>query len=136
MSSSFLETSDVAIKQLIEDTQELINDKMETLSRLVSILQFLEKIKHEVDTLVLCTVRETVEKIKNQTILESRECTPINNDSLISINEEVVPSRLETFQTSKTNNRHKLKNHHNNNNNQHKIYKTITRSNLFLKHLI
>ena len=35
---------------------------METLSRLVSILQFLEKIKHEVDTLVLCTVRETVEK--------------------------------------------------------------------------
>ena len=62
MSSSFLETSDVAIKQLIEDTQELINDKMETLSRLVSILQFLEKIKHEVDTLVLCTVRETVEK--------------------------------------------------------------------------
>ena len=96
MSSSFLETSDVAIKQLIEDTQELINDKMETLSRLVSILQFLEKIKHEVDTLVLCTVRETVEKIKNQTILESRECTPINNDSLISINEEVVPSRLET----------------------------------------
>ena len=86
----------MAIKQLIEDTQELINDKMETLSRLVSILQFLEKIKHEVDTLVLCTVRETVEKIKNQTILESRECTPINNDSLISINEEVVPSRLET----------------------------------------
>lgn len=52
----------MAIKQLIEDTQELINDKMETLSRLVSILQFLEKIKHEVDTLVLCTVRETVEK--------------------------------------------------------------------------
>ena len=28
--------------------------------------------------------------------MESRECTPINNDSLISINEEVVPSRLET----------------------------------------
>ena len=28
--------------------------------------------------------------------MESRECTPINNDSLISINEEVVPSRLQT----------------------------------------
>lgn len=91
MNPKVLETSDLAIKQIIEDTQQLISDKLDTLSRLVSILQYLEKIKHEVDMLVLKTVKETVERIKIQTILTSRECTPLGDSALeVSESEELV----------------------------------------------
>ncbi|KAI5957013.1 RIM15 [Candida theae] len=72
-----IESSDLAIKQMLEDTKGLINDKLETLSRLVSILQYSNKIKSEVDLLVLETVRETVEKLRHQTAAQlSRSCTP------------------------------------------------------------
>lgn len=60
------ETSDLAIKAIIEDTQELVNEKVETLSRLISIVQYSEKIKQEVDNLVLQTVHETVVQIKEK----------------------------------------------------------------------
>lgn len=83
-----IETSDLAIRQMLEDTRDLINDKLETLSRLVSILQYLNKIKSEVDLLVLETVRETVEKIRSQTAAKlSRSCTP---------SESIERSRLPT----------------------------------------
>lgn len=61
------ETSDLAIKAIIDDTQELVNEKVETLSRLISIVRYSEKIKQEVDELVLQTVHETVLQIKEQT---------------------------------------------------------------------
>ncbi|CAI5760404.1 unnamed protein product [Candida verbasci] len=69
------ETSDLSIKQIIHDTKDLIDEKLEALSRLVSILQYSDKIKKEVDVEVLKTVRDTVEKIRNQTEF-SRSCTP------------------------------------------------------------
>ncbi|EMG47339.1 hypothetical protein G210_2347 [Candida maltosa Xu316] len=87
MNPNVLETSDLAIKQIIEDTQQLISDKMNTLWRLVSILQYSEKIKQEVDTLVLQTVHETVERIKIQKIISSRECTPLEKDSSFDVSE-------------------------------------------------
>lgn len=73
------ETSDLSIRTLIEDTQILVNDKIDTLSRLLSILQYSEKIKNEVDELVLQTVRETVAKIKEQTMMNEQ-----NHDSVYS----------------------------------------------------
>lgn len=57
------ETTDPAIKLITEDTQRLINDKIDTMSRLYSILKISEKLKSEVDSLVLSTVRETVLRI-------------------------------------------------------------------------
>ncbi|KAG7663349.1 RIM15 [[Candida] subhashii] len=83
-----LETNDLAIRQIIEDTQILINNKMDTLSRLISILQFSDKIKEEIDELVLQTVRETVDKIREQTINENRNPTPtppiVEPDAILS----------------------------------------------------
>lgn len=68
MSANYLETSDPAIRSIIEDTQRLISEKVETLSRLISILQYSEKIKKEVDEAVLKTVSQAVFKIKEQTV--------------------------------------------------------------------
>ncbi|KAK6198029.1 response regulator receiver [Scheffersomyces amazonensis] len=65
-SNLFLETNDPAIRLIIDDTQNLINEKVETLSRLISILQLSDRIKKDVDEGVLQTVRETVTKIKEQ----------------------------------------------------------------------
>ncbi|KAI5959746.1 RIM15 [Candida pseudojiufengensis] len=74
-----IETSDLAIRQIAEDTKALIDEKLEILTRLASVLQYSSKIKREVDLLVLETVRETVEKIKNQTVAKlSRSCTPVS----------------------------------------------------------
>lgn len=67
-----LETSDLAIRSMMQDTQELVNQKLEALYRLVSVLQYSEKIKKEVDELVLSTVRETVAKIKEHTMINEQ----------------------------------------------------------------
>jgi serine/threonine-protein kinase RIM15 len=61
------ETSDLTIRRIVEDTQDLVNQKVEALSRLISILQYSEKLRLEVDELVLQTVHDTVMKIKEQT---------------------------------------------------------------------
>ncbi|KAI5970353.1 RIM15 [Candida margitis] len=93
MNPMSIETSDAAIKQILEDTKELVNEKLETLSRLVSILQYSNKIKSEVDLLVLETVRETVEKIRSQTATKlSRSCTP--SDSIEQSRSPVVPQSV------------------------------------------
>ncbi|KAI5949544.1 RIM15 [Candida jiufengensis] len=85
-----IETSDLAIRQILEDTKVLVNDKLESLSRLTSILQYSAKIKKEVDLLVLETVRETVEKIRNQTAAKlSRSCTP---SEFLGTPDELPPS--------------------------------------------
>lgn len=62
-----LETSDPAIKRMVEDTQKLVNEKMESLTRLISIIQYGDKIKQEVDSLVLQSVTEMVSKIREKT---------------------------------------------------------------------
>ncbi|PVH18137.1 uncharacterized protein CXQ87_001054 [Candidozyma duobushaemuli] len=62
-----LETSDPAIKMMVEDTQRSVNEKMESLTRLISIIQYGDKIKQEVDFLVLQSVKETVTKIRQKT---------------------------------------------------------------------
>lgn len=98
MNPTTIETSDLAIKQILEDTKDLINDKLETLSRLVSILQYLNKIKSEVDLLVLETVRETVDKIRTQTAAKlSRSCTP--SDSIERSRLPIVPQLVSITQS-------------------------------------
>lgn len=67
MSWKPLETSDPAIAAIVEDVQRLVTDKVNTLSRLISIIQYSDKIKLEVDTLVLDSVKETVAKIRELT---------------------------------------------------------------------
>lgn len=61
------ETSDLAIQEIANDTYEFVSEKVVTLSRLISIVQYSERIKHEVDKLVLLTVHETVVQIKERT---------------------------------------------------------------------
>lgn len=66
------ETTDEALKLIIIDTQKLVNEKIDAFSRLYSILKISEKIKNEVDDLVLESVRLTVGKIR-----ESLQVSPI-----------------------------------------------------------
>lgn len=63
-----METLDPAIRAIIDDTEEMIADKVAALLRLVVLLQFGDKIKREVDALVLATVHEAVERIKELTM--------------------------------------------------------------------
>ena len=78
-----------------------MNDKIDTLSRLLSILQYSEKIKNEVDELVLQTVRETVAKIKEQTMMNEQNQDSVysydDNDStaIFSNENDQEPSRVE-----------------------------------------
>lgn len=67
------DTSDLAMKMVIEDTQQLVNDKMATLSRLISFLQYSDKLKREVDELVLESVKNTVHKIREQIRLSEQD---------------------------------------------------------------
>lgn len=63
-----LETSDPAIRAIAEDTQRLITDKVDNLTRLISIIKYSDKIKNEVDDYVLQSVKETVAKIREKTM--------------------------------------------------------------------
>lgn len=67
MSWQPLETSDPAIAAIVADVQRLVTDKVDTLTRLISIVQYSDKIKLEVDLLVLESVKETVAKIREMT---------------------------------------------------------------------
>lgn len=75
------ETSDLAIGAMVEDTQQLVNDKIDTLSRLISILQYSDKVKREVDELVLQTVQDTVNKIKEQTRIKDHSSSILKKSS-------------------------------------------------------
>ncbi|GEQ66748.1 hypothetical protein JCM33374_g411 [Metschnikowia sp. JCM 33374] len=70
-----LETSDAAIRAMVEDTKALVTEKVQNMSRLLSILQYSEKIKQEVDELVLKSVKDTVAMIREKT--RQQEATPI-----------------------------------------------------------
>ncbi|KAK6458358.1 response regulator receiver [Scheffersomyces xylosifermentans] len=98
MATNLLETSDLAIKSIIEDTQTLINDKVETLSRLISILQYSDKLKKEVDENVLMTVRQTVAKIKESTAHNDYKnaSNNSNNDITADISEENILDSADT----------------------------------------
>lgn len=63
-----LETSDAAIRAIVEDTQRLVTDKVDNLTRLISIVKYSDKIKQEVDEFVLQSVKDTVLKIREKTI--------------------------------------------------------------------
>ncbi|CUM64170.1 uncharacterized protein PRCAT00001763001 [Priceomyces carsonii] len=98
------ETSDAAIRAIVEDTHRLVNDKIETVSRLITFLQYSIKIKKEVDSLVLQVVRETVSKIKEQKSLntsfesgsETDEKETINTRSSARILHSPRPSRAKS----------------------------------------
>lgn len=62
-----LETSDPAIAAMVDDTRLLVLGKVERLMRLISIAQYTDRIKQEVDTHVLQAVKDTIHKIKEKT---------------------------------------------------------------------
>lgn len=62
------DTSDVALREIIDDTDVLINEKIDAISRLYSVTQFSQKIKKEVNDLVLDFVKDAVTKIKEETL--------------------------------------------------------------------
>ncbi|RKP31015.1 kinase-like protein, partial [Metschnikowia bicuspidata] len=62
-----LETSDPAIAAMVDDTRLLVLGKVEKLMRLISIAQYTDRIKQEVDTHVLQAVKDTIHKIKEKT---------------------------------------------------------------------
>lgn len=62
-----LETSDPAIRAMVDDTKHLVNEKVENLTRLISIAQYTDRIKQEVDAYVLEAVQDTILKIREKT---------------------------------------------------------------------
>ncbi|WPK24094.1 hypothetical protein PUMCH_001350 [Australozyma saopauloensis] len=78
-----LETSDLAIAAMVNDTKLLVIDKVENLTRLISIVQYTDKIKQEVDAYVLEAVQDTIEKIREKTreqeIPEHKQRTLLNS---------------------------------------------------------
>ncbi|ODV79073.1 kinase-like protein, partial [Suhomyces tanzawaensis NRRL Y-17324] len=100
----FFETTDLAIKTIVEDTKQLVNEKVDILSRLVSILQYSNKIKKEVDELVLETVGQTIFKIKEQTMLKefNSNSTPRNSTPDVAVNDELNISQSNEHLISDT----------------------------------
>lgn len=78
------ETTDQSIKLIIQDTQNLINDKIDTLSRLFSILKISERVKKQVDELVLASVSDTVGRINEQLHSNNSASNSILNSALNS----------------------------------------------------
>lgn len=76
-----LETSDPAIRAMVEDSQRLVTDKIDNLTRLISIIKYSDKIKKEVDEYVLQSVKETVSRIREKTI-EKDTAEPNHRSSL------------------------------------------------------
>ncbi|ODQ57182.1 hypothetical protein WICANDRAFT_17279, partial [Wickerhamomyces anomalus NRRL Y-366-8] len=66
-SSAIPESSDPAIILLSKDTEKLVKDKVDAVSRLNSSLLYSQKIKDEVDEYVIATISETIKNIRNQT---------------------------------------------------------------------
>lgn len=62
------EVSDPAIGAMMEDTKLLVATKVEFLTRLISIAQYTDRIKQEVDAYVLVSVKETIQKIREKTL--------------------------------------------------------------------
>lgn len=63
-----LETSDPALRAMVEDSQRLVTDKVDIITRLISIVKYSDKIKNEVDDYVLQSVKDTVSRIREKTI--------------------------------------------------------------------
>jgi serine/threonine-protein kinase RIM15 len=61
------DSSDLAISLLINDTEKLVKEKADAVDRLKSSLMYSQKIKDEVDELILLTITEAVKNIRNQT---------------------------------------------------------------------
>ena len=57
-------SSDPAIQQLTEDTKLLVDNKLETIERYSHILQYVDRITRETNELVLLTVKNAVQKIR------------------------------------------------------------------------
>ncbi|GMG07840.1 unnamed protein product [[Candida] boidinii] len=60
------DSSDPAIKLITEDTQNLVNQKLEALDRYAHILEYEDRITRETDAMVLKMVKETVQRIKER----------------------------------------------------------------------
>ncbi|GMF29521.1 unnamed protein product [[Candida] boidinii] len=60
------DSSDSAIKLITEDTQILVNQKLEALDRYAHILEYEDRITRETDAMVLKMVKETVQRIKER----------------------------------------------------------------------
>ncbi|KAH3680821.1 hypothetical protein WICPIJ_008104 [Wickerhamomyces pijperi] len=60
-------SSDAGINMLINDVRALVKEKIDAISRMSSSLIYSQKIKEEVDEMVLHTIGETLKSIRNQT---------------------------------------------------------------------
>ncbi|ODV75954.1 protein kinase RIM15 CYBJADRAFT_165331 [Cyberlindnera jadinii NRRL Y-1542] len=60
-------SSDPAISLLTEDTEKLVQEKVDAIDRLNSSLVYSQKIKDEVDELILQIITDTIRNIRNQT---------------------------------------------------------------------
>lgn len=77
------ESSDPAITLLSNDTEYLVDQKVESVLRMKNSLLYSQKIKAEVDELVLLSISETVKNIRNQTYELPKTAS---SDALTSIN--------------------------------------------------
>lgn len=101
------DTTDLSMRALIEDTQALAQDKIDSLTRLLSILKYSEIIKKEVDELVLRTVRSTVAKIKEQTMMNDHHHDSVYSNTedkgTDASNHQIMLGDEPTFLTPKSN---------------------------------
>lgn len=67
LNTTLQDSSDPAIHLLTEDTQALAKEKVDAIQRLASSMQYSEKLKSEIDRLVLEAVTKTVGKIREKT---------------------------------------------------------------------
>lgn len=93
-SSEIPESSDPAIILLSKDTEKLVKDKVDAVSRLNSSLLYSQKIKDEVDQYVIITISETIKNIRNQTYDVVPAHSSLSNDQLLTPDENNSTSKL------------------------------------------
>ncbi|GME82605.1 unnamed protein product [Ambrosiozyma monospora] len=96
------ESSDSAIRTLTEDTVDMVNRKLDQLTRYAHVLQYADVVTKETDEMILASVQETVCKIKDQVYNlsesadESNVSTSKRNSARLS---DLQPSLLTQHQT-------------------------------------
>lgn len=84
-------SSDAAINLLSTDTEALVQEKIDAVERFTSSLVYSQKIKDEVDGLVLSTIKETIKNIRNQTYEVRTSVDRTHSDSISSDNASERP---------------------------------------------
>lgn len=86
-----LETSDPAISAMVRDTEQLVSDKIQLVTRLISMIHYSDKIKREVDELVLQLVKDTVAQIRGSSRKSSTRSTESEHTEVVELPHIVLP---------------------------------------------